>query len=56
MAMLAAIGDLPDTIMDRAIVIRMRRRGPGEKVAPFRTRRDAPALHEIRDQAEYLGT
>src|SRR5687768_8728987 len=41
MAMLAAIGDLPDTIMDRAIVIRMRRRGPGEKVAPFRTRRDA---------------
>jgi hypothetical protein len=48
MAMLAAIGDLPDTIMDRAIVIRMRRRGPGEKVAPFRTRRDAPALHEIR--------
>ena len=50
MAMLAAIGELPDTIMDRAIVIRMRRRGPGEKVAPFRTRRDAPPLNGLRDQ------
>ena len=50
MAMLAAIGDLPDTIMDRAIVIRMRRRGPGEKVAPFRTRRDGPALRVLHDQ------
>jgi hypothetical protein len=50
MAMLAAIGDLPDTIMDRAIVIRMRRRAPGEKVSPFRTRRDAPPLKVLRDQ------
>jgi hypothetical protein len=49
MAMLASIGDFPDTIMDRAIVIRMRRRGPGETVAPFRTRRDAPALRVVRD-------
>lgn len=48
MAMLASIGDLPDTIMDRAIVIRMRRRAPGETVAPFRTRRDAPALNALR--------
>jgi hypothetical protein len=47
MAMLAAIGELPDTIMDRAIVIRMRRRGPTEKVAPFRTRRDRPALRAL---------
>lgn len=37
MAALAGIGDLPDTIMDRSIVIRMRRRRPGEKVAEFRT-------------------
>jgi Protein of unknown function (DUF3631) len=36
--------------MDRAIVIRMRRRGPGEKVAPFRTRRDAPPLRVLRDR------
>ena len=50
MAMLAAIGGLPDTIADRAIDIRMRRRSPGEKVAPFRTRRDAPPLNKLRDQ------
>jgi hypothetical protein len=50
MAMLAAIGDLPDTIMDRAVVVRMRRRGPGEQVDPYRTRRDAPPLHELRDR------
>jgi hypothetical protein len=42
MAALAGIGDLPDTIMDRAVVIRMRRRGPGEAVRPFRSRRAAP--------------
>ena len=50
MAMLAGIGDLPDTIMDRAVIIRMRRRAPGETVDPFRTRRDRPALHDLRDQ------
>ena len=50
MAMLASIGDLPDTIMDRAVVIRMRRRSRGEQVAPYRTRRDAPPLHELRDR------
>ncbi|WP_405976717.1 DUF3631 domain-containing protein [Streptomyces sp. NBC_00988] len=49
MAAIAGIGDLPDTIMDRAIVIRMRRRAEGEKVKPFRSRRDIPALHELRD-------
>ncbi|MFD4256441.1 DUF3631 domain-containing protein [Streptomyces sp. NPDC058534] len=48
MAALAGIGDLPDTIMDRAVVIRMRRRAAGEKVASFRTSRDTPALHAIR--------
>lgn len=49
MAALAGIGDLPDTIMDRSVVIRMRRRAEGEKVKPFRSRRDIPALHELRD-------
>jgi hypothetical protein len=47
MAALAGIGAMPDTIEDRAVVIRMRRRGPGERVAPFRYRRDRPALTEI---------
>jgi hypothetical protein len=50
MAMLASIGELPDTIMDRAIVVRMRRRAPGEQVAPFRTGRDAPPLNDLRDR------
>ncbi|GAA0443642.1 DUF3631 domain-containing protein [Streptomyces olivaceiscleroticus] len=50
MAALAGIGDLPDTIMDRSIVIRMRRRAPGEKVAAFRARRDTPQLHQLRDR------
>ncbi len=44
MAALAGIGTMPDTIEDRAVVIRMRRRAPGETVAPFRHRRDRPTL------------
>ncbi|OEV30477.1 hypothetical protein AN219_10640 [Streptomyces nanshensis] len=50
MAALAGIGDLPDTIMDRAVVVRMRRRAPGERVATFRSRRDIPYLHLLRDR------
>ncbi|TLQ44543.1 DUF3631 domain-containing protein [Streptomyces marianii] len=50
MAALAGIGDLPDTIMDRSVVIRMRRRAEGEHVKPFRSRRDIPALHDLRDR------
>lgn len=38
-AALAGIGDLPDTIMDRSVVISMRRRAPGEQVEPFRLKR-----------------
>ncbi|MFE2872161.1 DUF3631 domain-containing protein [Embleya sp. NPDC059259] len=50
MAAIAGIGDLPDTIMDRAVVIRMRRKIKGERAAPFRTRRDQPALNDLRDR------
>ncbi|WP_446750454.1 DUF3631 domain-containing protein [Streptomyces sp. AC1-42T] len=50
MAAIAGIGDLPDTIMDRSVVIRMRRRAEGESVRPFRSRRDIPALHGLRDR------
>ncbi len=49
MAAIAGIGTMPDTIEDRAIIIRMRRRAPGETVRPFRHRRDRPALHTIAD-------
>ncbi|MEU2424711.1 DUF3631 domain-containing protein [Streptomyces sp. NPDC007851] len=50
MAAIAGIGDLPDTVMDRSVVVRMRRRAEGEKVKPFRSRRDIPALHELRER------
>src|SRR5262249_11878038 len=35
---LAGLGWLPDTILSRSIVIRMRRRAPNEKITPFRRR------------------
>lgn len=50
MAALAGIGDLPDTIMDRSVIVRMRRRASGERADPYRTRRDAAPLAEIRDE------
>ncbi len=49
MAALAGIGAMPDTIEDRAVVIRMRRRAPGETVAPYRHRRDRPALRQLAE-------
>lgn len=48
MAALAGIGVMPDTIEDRAAIIRMRRRAPGERVEPYRVRRDGPQLGELR--------
>src|SRR6266487_975497 len=44
MAALAGIGDLPDTIEDRGVIVTMRRRARGEQVTPLRRRRDVPAL------------
>ncbi|MYY11791.1 DUF3631 domain-containing protein [Streptomyces sp. SID4919] len=48
MAALAGIGDLPDTIMDRAVVIRMQKRKPGERITPFRSRYSVPELNSLR--------
>jgi hypothetical protein len=50
MAALAGIGNMPDTITDRAINISMRRRASGEKVAQFRSRRDGPKLVLLRER------
>jgi Protein of unknown function (DUF3631) len=50
MAALAGIGTMPDTIEDRAVVIRMRRRAPHETVAPYRHRRDRPPLRQLAEQ------
>src|SRR5829696_6696013 len=44
----AGIGDMPDTITDRAINIILRRRALSEHVKPFKLRRDVPPLHEVR--------
>jgi hypothetical protein len=56
MAAIAGIGDLPDTITDRSVVLRMQKRKPGEKVAPFRSRYAAPELNALRDRlAAWLG-
>jgi Protein of unknown function (DUF3631) len=48
MAALAGIGRPPDTITDRGLGIDLKRRGPGENVAPFRMRRDGPTLDKLR--------
>lgn len=50
MAALAGIGQMPDTIEDRAVVVIMRRRKDTEHVQPFRQRRDGPVLADMRDQ------
>lgn len=50
MAALAGIGSMPDTIEDRAVIITMRRRAPGETVTPFRRRRHALELEDLGDR------
>jgi Protein of unknown function (DUF3631) len=47
---MAGIGDLPDTICSRSVLIPMKRRAPGELVEPYRTRVHEPQGHELRDQ------
>ncbi|WP_024875355.1 DUF3631 domain-containing protein [Saccharomonospora piscinae] len=50
MAALAGIGAMPDTIEDRAVVVHMRRRGPGESAAAYRSRRDREPLRALAAQ------
>ena len=45
---LAGLGWLPDTILTRSIIIRMRRRAPDEKIEPFRRRVHAPIGEALR--------
>ncbi|HEY6354942.1 MAG TPA: DUF3631 domain-containing protein [Burkholderiaceae bacterium] len=44
---LAGLGDLPDTILTRSVVVRMRRRAPSERIEPYRRR-------EVQQQADAL--
>jgi Protein of unknown function (DUF3631) len=46
---LAGIGDLPPTILDRAVLVRMRRRAPDEQVESFRRRKAAKDADDLRD-------
>ncbi len=47
---LAGLDDLPDTIGTRSVIVRMRRRAPSERVAPFRRRLHEVEGHEVRDR------
>src|SRR5262249_46063717 len=51
-AAIAGIGNLPDTIMDRAVVIRMRRRAPDEPVREYRERVTRPEGDTLRDRLQ----
>lgn len=58
---LAGLDDLPDTIMTRSVVVRMRRRSPSETVEPWRMRLNGPEgerigerLREWADEARHL--
>jgi len=46
---MAGLGWLPDTILSRSVIIRMRRRHAGERVEPYRRRVHAPQGDRLRD-------
>jgi 5S rRNA maturation endonuclease (ribonuclease M5) len=53
---LAGLGWLPDTILSRSIIIRMRRRAPDESIKPFRRRIEAPVGEALqRRLAKWAG-
>jgi hypothetical protein len=47
---LAGLGNLPDTILSRAVIVRMRRRALGEHVEPYRHRVNFPQGVAIRER------
>jgi Protein of unknown function (DUF3631) len=47
---LAGMGDLPDTILDRSIIVAMKRRAPDEQIEPFRERLARPAAEHLRER------
>ena len=54
---LAGLGDLPDTVMSRSVIIRMKKRKPDEPVEPFRSREHEAPGHAIRNKlAEWAYT
>jgi hypothetical protein len=49
---LAGLNDLPDTLMTRSVVVRMRRRAPTETVEPWRLRINGPQAEQLRHDLE----
>jgi hypothetical protein len=49
---LAGLGNLPDTILSRSVIIRMRRRSAAEQVKPFRRRVEEPEGNRLRARLE----
>ena len=49
---LAGIGWLPDTLMSRSVIVRMRRRHQGETIEPFRRRVHGKQGERIRDEID----
>jgi hypothetical protein len=47
---LAGLGNLPDTILTRSVIVRMRRRAPSEPIEPYRRRAHAPEGHALRER------
>lgn len=45
---MGGLGSLPDTILTRSVIVRMRKRGPGETVESFRQRLHEPEGHALR--------
>ena len=51
---LAGLDDLPDTIMTRSVVVRMRRRAPAETVEPWRSALNGTRGRAAREQLREL--
>ncbi len=47
---MAGLGNLPDTILTRSVVIQMRRRAPNERLEPYRRRIHSPDGNLIRNR------
>ncbi|MFD0416105.1 DUF3631 domain-containing protein [Streptomyces sp. NPDC127108] len=54
---MAGLGSLPDTILTRSVIIRMRKKAPNEKCEPYRRRTHEKQGHALRDKlADWTAT
>ena len=47
---MAGLGSLPDTVLTRSVIIRMRKRAPNEKAEPYRQRTHEKQGHALRER------